>query len=407
MSSLPESAPIASSDRVAELDVLRGVALFGVFLANLFGFARGGVMATQAQLEMLPTAGYDAALNGVIFWLVVDKANTLFAFLFGLGFYLQMTRLTERGADFTRIYLRRISVLLIAGIAHLLFLWTWDILHIYGAAAFALFAFRRARSRTLIVWGVLFALFGRTVQEALVQLGLLGDPGNWPWPYSDEAVHLRQQLSLAGDYVGLVKAFIGYTYVDYIITGGFIGWLSYALGRFLIGAWVGRQGWLQNASRYAPQFRRVMKITLPIGLIAEGLTVLMNRHAEGAEMPGLGVLATSLHFFSMPVLATGYVCAIVSGLHTPLGRKLLSPFAASGRMALTNYVTQSFVYAFVLFGVGPGLALAGHIGTTIVVAIVIVIYALQIAFSRWWLSRHRYGPLEWGWRTATYGRLHI
>ena len=83
----------------------------------------------------------------------------------------------------------------------------------------------------------------------------------------------------------------------------------------------------------------------------------------------------------------------------------MAPFAASGRMALTNYLTQSFVIAFVLFGVGPGLALAGKIGTTALLGIVIVTYAAQVLFSRWWLGRFAYGPMEWVWRALTYGKM--
>jgi uncharacterized protein len=81
----------------------------------------------------------------------------------------------------------------------------------------------------------------------------------------------------------------------------------------------------------------------------------------------------------------------------------LAPFAWSGRMALTNYLTQGVIYGFVLFGIGPGLALAGHIGTAALSGIVVVAYAAQIAFSRWWLSRYAYGPAEWVWRALTYG----
>jgi uncharacterized protein len=84
---------------------------------------------------------------------------------------------------------------------------------------------------------------------------------------------------------------------------------------------------------------------------------------------------------------------------------LLAPFAWLGRMALTNYLAQSFVIAFVLFGVGPGLALAGKVGTTALVAIVVVVYAVQIAISRWWLVRFAYGPAEWLWRALTYGNM--
>jgi uncharacterized protein len=74
-------------------------------------------------------------------------------------------------------------------------------------------------------------------------------------------------------------------------------------------------------------------------------------------------------------------------------------------MALTNYVSQSFVYALVFFGLGPGLGLMGRIGTAALTAMVIVAYAVQVLASRWWLTRFRFGPLEWVWRAYTYGSL--
>jgi uncharacterized protein len=104
-----KTAPVALDERVQIMDVLRGVALFGVFLMNMAPFAGAPIMATEQQLLSLPTAAVDFALLDVWRWLVMDKANTVFAFLFGLGFYLQMKRLEARGADFERLYRRRLS----------------------------------------------------------------------------------------------------------------------------------------------------------------------------------------------------------------------------------------------------------------------------------------------------------
>jgi uncharacterized protein len=105
------------------------------------------------------------------------------------------------------------------------------------------------------------------------------------------------------------------------------------------------------------------------------------------------------------VLATGYVAALVVGFEGGRGRALLTPFAAVGRMALTNYLLQSLVIGFVLFGIGPGLALAGRIGTTAVTGIVVAFFVLQVIASRWWLSQFAYGPAEWAWRALTYGTI--
>lgn len=399
--------PVKVHERVAELDVLRGVALYGVFLANMLGFAGPGLMATSQQLLSLDSAPLDHTLVQLASWLVFDKANTLFACLFGLGFYLQMQRAGARGADFDRLYLRRLTVLLAFGIIHTLFFWVWDILNLYALAGFALFALRRVSNRTLLVGGVLLALFGRLAQEALVEFAGLEDWHGLPSPYSDEMVLTRQQLSQAGDFWGLFGNFAQYTLVDWLLNGLIVGWLLYALGRFMLGAWVGRRGWLQQAAAFLPGFRRVMHVALPAGLIGEGLARIVDLYAGLGRLPDWDhweFVAEAVHLLAVPVLAAGYLCAIVVGLHMASVRRWLTPFAFAGRMALSNYVSQSLVYALVLFGVGPGLALAGNIGYGAIIVIVTVAYALQILVSRWWLGQFRYGPLEWLWRGLTYGR---
>jgi uncharacterized protein len=400
-----EASPLSSAERVAELDVLRGIALFGVFLMNFVPFAGAGVMATEEQLLSLPTAGFDFALRSVLEWLVQDKANSIFAFLFGLGFYLQMTRLEARGADFERIYRRRLFVLLIIGAIHNTFFWAWDILHLYALAGFLLLAFRQASDRTLVVAGLLLAVFGRTALKTMLEFSVGDGGGDGFALYSDEAALIRQGLSEGGSYFGLAAHFLDVTMSDYVLTGFITGWLFYALGRFFLGAWVGRYGWIQNSAQFAPQWRRLMRWALPVGLCSEGAAVMLMDAGWLPEFAHRELVGWAVHLLAAPVLAAGYVAAIIVALQGRVIRRLLAPFAYAGRMALTNYLTQSAVYALVLFGVGPGLALAGRIGTCAVFGITVGVYALQILASRWWLGRFEYGPVEWVWRALTYGTL--
>lgn len=387
------------------MDVLRGVALFGVFLVNFTSFASAGIMATDEQLLSLPTAALDLTLYDLIEWLLVDKANTLFACLFGLGFYLQMRRLEARGVDFFRVYLRRLTVLLVIGTLNTFFLWNWDILHLYALAGFVLLGMRELSNRDLVALGLIFGLFARTMQEILATFAGIGGASV---PVNDNAsVLLRQQISQSGDYLALVKNFFDWTVVDYLASGLIFGWLLYALGRFLIGAWVGRHGWIALAREFLPGWRRVARWTLPLGLILEGCATLLAESPLLPDWKHRDLIAHLAHLLAVPVLAIGYVSAVTLLFHTPMGRRLLAPFAWSGRMALTNYLAQGFVYGFVLFGIGPGLALAGRIGTTALIAITIAAYAAQSAFSGWWLRRFAYGPAEWVWRALTYGQLPV
>jgi uncharacterized protein len=341
----------------------------------------------------------------VLRWLFSDKANTIFAFLFGLGFYLQMQRLEARNVDFGAVYLRRLAVLLVIGIAHLFLLWTWEILHLYALAGFLLFALRNLPTRDLLGIGILLALIGRTAQKALAEF----DPGGYwtalPGGYSDSEVLLRQQLSQSGDYAGLVGNFFGWAFFDYFVSGMIIGWLCYALGRFLIGAWVGRKGWIERARDFLPGWRRVRGPALLAGFMLEGLAVMLAFAPWLPEFAHRQFIGDCVHLVAVLVLATGYVALLVVAYEGGRGRAWLEPFAWAGRMALTNYLVQSLVIGFVLFGVGPGLALAGKIGTCALTGIVVVVYAMQMLISRWWLAYFAYGPMEWVWRAMTYGKL--
>ena len=385
------------------MDVLRGVALFGVFLMNLTIFASAPYMATEQQLLSLPTAPYDLTLLQVLRFLFSDKANTIFAFLFGLGFYLQMQRLEARNLDFGRLYLRRLTVLLVIGVIHLFFVWTWEILHLYALAGFLLFALRNLPTRDLLGIGLLLALLGRTAQKMLAEFDPTGYWTTISGGFTEADVLLRQRLSESGDYLGVVQNFFGWAFFDYIASGLIIGWLCYALGRFLLGAWVGRKGWIERAKEFLPGWRRVRGPALLAGLLLEGLAVLLAFSPWFEGLPQHDFLSDCVHQLAVLILATGYVAMLVVAFESGRLRAWLAPFAWAGRMALTNYLAQSLVIGFVLFGVGPGLGLAGKIGTCALTAIVIVTFAMQVIFSRWWLRRFSQGPAEWLWRRLTYG----
>jgi len=400
--------PVAARERVGDLDALRGFALIGVFIANIAGYAGAGFMATEDQLAALPTAGVDAVADFFVQWLVHDKANTLFAFLFGLGFWLQMQRLTARGADFARIYLRRLTILLLFGLFHCFFVFSYDILHLYALAGFALFFLRGVSDKALLLAGLALALFGRlAVTEAIEFSGYAAISGV-DAAYTDAAVMARQAASESGDYLALLRLFTEFLRLDWIQNGLLLAWFFYALGRFMVGAFVGRRGWLENAERHMSGFRRWLRLLLPAGLVGELVASLMHTGIDLGVIPesvALSVAAEALHLVAAPTLAAGYLCAIVVGLRSPLAARLIRPLAFVGRMALTNYVTQSLIIAFVLFGVWPGLALAGKIGTFAVLLVVAAGYGAQVAFSAFWLKRFAYGPLEWIWRALTYGTL--
>ena len=394
------TAPIAQSERIDELDALRGFALFGVLLVNFVGFAGGGLMATDAQLGALPTAQVDHVTDFMVEWLATNKANTLFATLFGLGFYIQISRNGDK-PGFARRYSRRLLWLLAFGVLNMTLLWVWDILNLYAVAGFLLLAVRGWRTRTLVAVGLILAMFSSSVMNVLADAAGI-TLMDWN-PYSDAAVIERQKASLAGDYGQLVELFWRYTWVEWFAGGMFFFWIAYAGGRFMLGAAIGRSGVLDDIPSHLPVLRKIRNLTLAFGLALAFVVVAL---AEWPEQLLGGTGETAAELLKSPsalLLAAGYACMVATGWHTPTGRKLLAPLRPVGQMALTNYLMQGLAYAFVLFGVGPGLALGGKLGTSAVVGIVLAFFAFQSVFSHWWLARFRFGPMEWLWRWLTYG----
>ena len=393
--------PVSERERVFELDVLRGIALFGVLTMNFVAFAGAGVMATDAQMAALPTVKLDQAASFLVRVLIGDKANTTFAVLFGLGFYLQMKR-SEGTPGFERRYSRRLFWLLVFGWANALFLWIWDILNLYAVAGFALLMMRRWRTRTLVVVGTIMALYSDHLQNWITgSLGLKLVPD---WLYEDPAILARQAVAVGGDYPGIFATFTNWTYTEWLAGGLMVAYLVYALGRFALGAAIGRSGILNDVDAHRRLLRRIAWVALPVGLAANLVIWSIIKFEWRPFGPDLDPLAQTLRSPAALTLAAGYASAIVVALGKPWGRKLFGVFAPVGRMALTNYLAQGLIYAFVLFGVGFGLGLAGRIGSAAVLAICILFFAFQTVFSQWWLARYRFGPMEYVWRTLTYGQ---
>lgn len=391
--------PVGEGERVTELDVLRGVALFCVLLVNFVHFAGPFVLASQAQLSALPTAAVDKAAYFAVQWLAGDKANTMFATLFGLGFYLQMKR-GEGRPGFTGRYIRRLAWLLVFGWLNILFLWVWDILNLYAVAGFALLAMRKWRTRSLVIFGAVAALYSVQLQGWWTgALGFELAPASF---WSDPAALERQAAVLSGNYPRMVGMFWHWTWTEWLAGGALAAWIIYALGRFALGAAIGRSGVLEDVPGHLPVLRRVASIALPLGL-AVALVVQLLDKGYWTPFEAARPLAGALRSPAAMLLAAGYSAGIVVALHTRLGGRMFGVFAPVGRMALTNYLAQGFIYAFVMTEAGPGLGLAGRIGTSEVIATCIAFFAFQTAFSHWWLSRFRFGPMEWLWRALTYG----
>lgn len=201
---------------------------------------------------------------------------------------------------------------------------------------------------------------------------------------------------MTGDSYRAATAFRAPTFVEDFLRSLFF--LSVALGLFMIGAWLLQTGAMADPTRHLPLFRGFIRVALPLGLACTLASTAIATDAGAGQ--GRWLLATGLLFAGGLPMALGYVGLLMVALQREAGRRLLSWLAPAGRMALTNYIAQSLLGTLFFHGYGLG---QWGLPRAQQVVFVLVLFALQVVFSRWWLTRFRFGPLEWLWRWMTYG----
>ncbi|UQA60040.1 DUF418 domain-containing protein [Polyangium aurulentum] len=396
-------APVSPEERLPLLDVLRGFALLGIIVMNMPSFnLPWGSWAIVPHLFPGPA---DRAAETVAMAIFAGKANSIFSFLFGLGLTIQLQRADARGQRMTPLYLRRLAVLFTIGMAHSLLLWNGDVLHMYALLGLVLLAVRRASDR------VILGLIGFTLLFPVARSAFalwMNEPPQHSPSYFIAVAHEHMRIFREGSYAEQVGARIDVQADWYSGTfrlqGAIIEYARFA-ATMLLGFYVGRNRILENVAANAALIRKAMWWGLGLGVAASAgfslLLALRDRPPEGPTLSGffLGLCFNA----NRPLLCVGYIGAIALLLQKDRFRRVLLVFEAPGRMPLTNYLTQSLI-ATTLFN-SYGFALFGRVGPLLGLLISVAIFAVQIVWSRWWLARFRFGPLEWLWRAATYGTL--
>ncbi|MCA1799008.1 MAG: DUF418 domain-containing protein [Xanthomonadaceae bacterium] len=401
-----DHAPLSPGERIHALDIIRGFALLGILLMNIEYFQRPmqaivfGFDSTQA--------GIDHAVAWFSYAFVQGKFYTMFSLLFGLGFVVFLDRALQKGASARLLFARRLLVLLAIGAAHAFLVWSGDILLNYALVGFLLLFFARTPARRLWKWGVFFFVVptllmwvGAFSIEAAIQAGradeMLGDfAANRERVVADIANgHLVYAAGTYWEAVAWRAHELGFFYRNMLF------FVPTVLGMFLIGAAFGRAGVFSSLDANWPLFRRMMLFGYGIGLPA---ALVWGIHGADIEMmfPTVkgAALMTSAAIANMG-LCLAYIGTLVALLRG--GRMWLMRLAPVGRMALTNYLMHSVVFTLLFYGYGAGLY--GEFGRAATTLMALALYAFQVWFSGWWLERYRIGPMEWLWRTLTYGRV--
>lgn len=398
--------PTTAGERLDVLDILRGFALLGILLVNMGIFS----FPVLAQITGTPRGdgALDRAAGFAVIWLATGKFYPLFSLLFGAGMALQMTRIEERGGQVGRFMARRLLILTGFGLLHVLLIWNGDVLFVYGLVGLALVLFRRLDPRQLLIWaGVLFAL---PVTLGLVGAGstaLLGGFSFGATPGFDPNAFLLDLQKRAievygGGTWGEILVWRAIEWLVFTLIGLFGGQWLVLLALFIVGMYFVKRGNLQDMARRLPTFRRGLRVGLGIGLPANFLVALVFTSGGDPLTSPLFSLAQTVLWIVGPLLTIGYISAFVLLTQSETWRRRFAPLAAAGRMALSNYIMQSVVCTLIFYSYGLGLY--GQVGAFASVLLGVIIWLAQILLSVLWLRRFRFGPLEWLWRTLTYGR---
>lgn len=401
------SRPVRPGERIVVLDALRGFALLGILMINMRLFSGWLYMPAGLRAELATTL--DGTVHFVHDWLVLHKFYSLFSLLFGIGFAIQAHRARERGTSLAPLYARRMVLLFLFGLAHLLLLYEWDILHLYAACGLPLLLFRRRSDGALLAWAVvLIGVLPVAERIAIV----LSDGGLDP----QVALVAWGERVLEGWGLGggratwLVQSrggwddLVRYNLANWVYRTGDIlerGFAFQVLGTFLVGLWTGRRLMAGRLLEDRRLLRRVALWGLAIGLPVNW--AFASRLDAGVPAYSTGEIGVEiLRAVGVTPLALAYAAGFALLWRYRPWRALLGTMAPAGRAALTNYVGQSVLAILLFYAVGLGLA--GTMGPARWTLATLAVFVVQAGLSALWLARLRYGPLEWMWRRLTYLR---
>jgi uncharacterized protein len=422
--------PVPRQERLQALDVARGVAVLGILLMNIWAFA-GPEAFFNYPLAFADSPGNPVATWAVVHTLFEGTQRALLSLLFGIGAMLSLARLEARSGPggARRIYYRRTFTLIAFGLVNAyVFMWPADILFVYGLAGLCLFPLRNVRTPVLLAIvvvavtvpaGLRIAKIGElkalesdsaaalASQAAGVEPGEAGQKAIAGWDKAlkkarpdpadkefVEGLRIMQSGSLAEIFVRQAKTSV---ILQTIVAVKW--WFLDALGMMIIGMVLYRSGIVTRPAsrrRILAMIAGGLAVGLPLALWQTNFLLATAFHPLSIEIANLGI---DVRRFALAIAYLGLVLWFCQSAH---GQAIRRSLAAVGRMALTNYLSQSILCGLIFYGFGLGLY--GRFTGYYLYGVVLVVWGLELAGSSWWLQRFRIGPFEWMWRSITYGR---
>ncbi len=339
------------------------------------------------------------------------KFITIFSFLYGIGFFVQMERVNTRGVNATAFYIRRSAGLLIIAVSAMACTIPSWILIDYAIFGLGLLLFRYRSPRAILIAAIALILlakvFGSIIPDyrthlenmpVVEQTTSVASQSTTPTPAPEDKLPGDGGFLQVSSYM-LLHAWEAFSSWRYYLEE------LYLLGIMLLGLYVARLGAVWDYDIRRSLARKTLPWLIGVGFSGCLVWVVMEDFGVGDKTSVIHLIMRRLAAwpFGMPLLGLGYAAAITLLIERPWWRKWLMPFAAVGRMALTNYLFTGLVAAFISFSWGLGLY--GKISASEGLLLVLLIFPIQMLASQWWITKYKFGPVEWLWRSMSYGKL--
>lgn len=418
------ASPISGTERFASLDTLRGVAILGILVMNIYAFA----MPFAAYSNPMAMGGTDYRNIAIWFFTHIffdQKFLSIFAMLFGAGVVLIADHAEQRGVESVRLHYRRQLILLVLGALHAYLLWVGDILFAYAAVGMVVYPFRKLMPRMLIIIACLmlpitFAAMhgfsyviedmqvkaadyqarvaaGETLDEKQKKILERWDASRGFMAPEPEDL----QVDIQAYRSGYPEIILYRAPVVLSMQQGMLLLFSWRIAALMfIGMALMKLGIL-SGRRPVNFYRRLTFAAYGLGLplaVFSGFNLFVHDF-DPIFAARYGMAA---NYFGSILVALGHIGSVMLVLKAGLWQRLMDRFAAVGRMALTNYLMHSLILTTVFYGYGLGLY--AQLSRTSQMGLVIVVIAIQLLLSPWWLGRYRFGPVEWLSRSLTYWR---
>jgi uncharacterized protein len=401
--------PVQLKDREVFMDVLRGLAILGIFIANLQFFSYYNSRITEGAF-IYPALDRKVSFLHAMF--VEGKFYSIFSLLFGWGIALQISRSKLDDKLTAKFIRRRLWFMMLLGGIHLLFIWMGDIVAFYSMMGFILLAMRKMSNKKLLIIGITLILSPILLYYLKMKFRWLNAPAgvfdeasnylhkHWIEPRygDDEAKIIRESHNYFTDIsINMANSPFRFAYLI------FVSRIPKVLGMMLIGYVIGRSGFYKKVQQYKKQLVWSVVIGLIVSLPANYMLAhYMKNPGAYYNLEMEGWYETIVYALGVAPLALVYVILLALLLQQKLIQSIFKIVALVGKMAFSNYMMHSIIGIITFYGIGFGMM--EKVGPLAWTVFAVIVFIFQIIVSSIWLKYFEFGPIEWVWRSLTYGK---